>query len=159
MAEGQQNGFEDSDDEVTAEDLLECLRSNAMALFLGTIRFLEARTILVGDWIDELGATFVLGWDLSVAWTPETFLQDILYNLAAFGGEAVQSEYGEDNASAVIEGFPNPERVEYLELNDVNGDVIFDLIRPIAAACGLDWSWRREGDRILLETARSRGNS
>ena len=159
MADHQHDGFGDSGDEVTAEDLLDLLQSNTLAMFLATIRFLDTRQIPVGEWVDALGATFVKGWDLSEEWTPEDLLQAVLVNLAAFGGEAVQAEYADDQASAVIEDFPDPDRIADLDLDDVNGDVVFDLIRPIAAACGLDWSWRREGERVVTEISRSRGHS
>jgi hypothetical protein len=153
MSDHQVDGFEDSDEIVQAEDLLECLRGNSIAMFLATIRFLEARDIPAGEWIDALGAMYLHGWDLDQEWTPETFLEGVLFNLEAFGGEAVQAEFGDDNASAVIAHFPDPERVEYLGLDDVDGDVIYDVIEPIAAACGLDWTWRREGDRVAVETS------
>jgi hypothetical protein len=159
MADHHVDGFEDGEDEVSADDLLECLRGNSIAMFLATIRFLEARDIPTGEWIDALGAMYVHGWELDQEWTPETFLGDILYNLEAFGGEAVEAEYGDDNARAVIERFPDPERVEYLGLADIDGDAIYDVIRPIAAACGFDWSWRRDGDRVAVEVSRSPGNS
>lgn len=159
MSDHQVDGFKDRDDEILAEDLLECLRGNSIALFLATIRFLEQREIPVGEWIDALGATYVHGWDLGQEWTPEMFLEDILFNLEAFGGEAVEAEYGDDQARAVITQFPDPERLEYLGLEGVDGDGIYDVIRPIAAACGLDWSWRRDGDRVVVETSRSRGES
>lgn len=159
MSDGRLDGYEDGDEEVLAEDLLECLRANSIAMFLTTIRFLDERQIPAGEWIDTLGATYVRGWDLDQEWTPETFLGDILFNLEAFGGEAVETEYSDDTARAVIDRFPDPERVEYLGLDDIDGDVIFDVIRPIAAACGLDWSWRRDGERVVVETSRSRGDS
>ena len=159
MSDHQSNGFADSDDEVSADDLLDLLQSNTLAMFLATIKFLDARQIPVGEWVDELGATFVKGWDLSEEWTPEDLLQAVLVNLAAFGGEAVQAEYADDQATAMIEQFPDLDRVADLGLDNVNGDVVFDLIRPIAAACGLDWTWRREGERIVAEISRSRGYS
>ena len=159
MSDEHLNGIEDGDEEVLAEDLLECLRANSIAMFLATIRFLEERQIPVGEWIATLGATYVNGWDLSQEWTPETFLEDILYNLEAFGGEAVETEYSDDTARAVIDRFPDPERVEYLGLEDIDGELIFDVIRPIAAACGFDWSWRRDGDRVVVEVVRSQGDS
>jgi hypothetical protein len=159
MADHQSNGFADSDDEVSAEDLLDLLQSNTLAMSLATIRFLEERQIPVGEWVDALGAMFVKGWDLSEEWTPEDLLQAVLVNLASFGGEAVQAEYADDQATAVIERFPDSERVADLGLDNVNGDILLDLVRPIAAACGLDWSWRRDGERIVAEISRSRGHS
>lgn len=158
MTDQPTDGYEESYEDL-AVDRLDCLRGNAMAMFLATIRFLHEREIPVGEWIDALGATFVHGWDLSEDWTPELLLRDILFNLEAFGAEVVQTEVGDDSASAVIERFPDPAELEFLRLGDVNGDVIFDVIRPIAAACGLDWSWRREGNRVIVETAHSRGHS
>jgi len=159
MSDGQVNGFGDTDEEITADDLLDLLQSNTLAMLLATIRFLQSRGIPVGEWVDALGSTYVLGWELSEEWTPEDFLQAVLVNLAAFGGDPVQAEYGDDSASAIVERLPDPQRCEGLRLDDVNGDVLYDMIQPIAAACGLDWSWRRDGERIIVDVERSRGTS
>ena len=55
MADHQHDGFGDSGDEVTAEDLLDLLQSNTLAMFLATIHFLDTRQIPVGEWVDALG--------------------------------------------------------------------------------------------------------
>lgn len=135
-------------EEYSAEEQLELLRSNTLALQIGTMSFLASRGIDPKEWVAALGATFVLGWDTSEPWSPEEFLDATIVNLTTFGGESVQAEYGDDEATAAIEHWPDVERLEGMGLDDVDGDLLFGLIGPIAAACGLDWSWRREGRQV-----------
>ena len=156
MSDEHTNGFDERDDEISAEELLECLRSTTLVMILGTIQFLEERRIPVDDWIVDLSTIFARGWDLNEDWSPEELLQAVLFNLAALGGETIQAQYGDDDASAVVERFPDKERVAELGLDETNGDIILNLVRPIAAACGMNWSWRRDGDRIIVELSRSK---
>ena len=134
----------------TAEDQLELLRSNALAMALGTISFLRAQGIPATEWAAELGAIFARGWDTDDPWNPEDFLDATIVNLTAFGGEAVQAEFGDDEAFALIAHFPDHERIVSLGLDQVEGDVLFDLIAPIAAACGVEYAWQREGEHVRV---------
>ena len=136
--------------EFTIEDQLELLRSNALALALGTISFLRLQGIPATEWATELGAIYARGWDTDEPWTPEDFLDATIVNLTAFGGEAVQAEFGDDEAFALIADFPDYGRIESLGLDQVEGDVLFDLIAPIASACGLQYAWQREGEHVRV---------
>lgn len=133
------------------EDYLDLLRSNTLALALGTISFLRKRGIPASEWTNELGSAFARGWDTDQPWTPEEFLDATLVNLAAFGGEATQAEFAEDSATALIRNFPALERLEGMGLEHVNGDILFDLITPIAEACGVRWTWERAGDGVRVQ--------
>jgi hypothetical protein len=136
--------------EFTAEDQLELLRSNTLAMALATVSFLRKQGIDARAWAAELGAVFARGWDTEEAWSPEEFLDATIVNLTTFGGEARQAEFSDDEATARIHSFPDPARIEGLGLDQVDGDILFDLIAPIAAACQLRWSWQREGDAVLV---------
>ena len=144
--------------EFTDGEQLELLRSNTLALALGTISFLRSQGIPGSEWTSELGAIFARGWDTDGIWTPEDFLDATIINLTAFGGEAVQAEFGDDEATAVIAHFPDPERVAALELDRIDGDVLFDLITPIARACGIRYQWQRDGDHVHVTVSRLTGS-
>ncbi|MDQ2682016.1 MAG: hypothetical protein M3Y37_00675 [Chloroflexota bacterium] len=136
--------------EFTAEDQLELLRSNTLAMALATVSFLRKQGIDARDWAAELGSVFARGWDTDEPWSPEEFLDATIVNLTTFGGEARQAEFSDDEATARIHAFPDRARVEGLGLEDVDGDILFELIGPIATACGLRWSWQREEDSVLV---------
>ena len=140
----------DSPDGYTAEDYLDLLRSNVLALAAGTIAYLQSRGIAVGDWTRTLGEIFARGWDTAEPWSPDGFLEATVINLAAFGGEAIQSEYSDDESWALISGFPDRDRLAGLGLDKVEPDLLYDLIEPIAAACGVRYAWRREGDQVRI---------
>lgn len=147
MSDGLGN---DELDDFTIEDQLDLLRSNALALALGTVSFLRSRGIAASEWASHLGMIFARGWDTDERWTPEEFLDATIVNLAAFGGETMQAEFGDEDATALIARFPDQERVAALELDQVDGDVLYELIAPIAHACGLEYRWQRQGEHVRL---------
>jgi hypothetical protein len=136
--------------EFYAEDELDLLRSNVLALAAGTIAFLREQGVPVTGWTAKLGELFARGWDTDEPWSPEDFLDATIVNLTAFGGEAVQAEFGEDDANAVVARFPDMERIAGLGLEEIDADILYDLIEPIALACGLHYDWQREGDTVRI---------
>ena len=145
---------DDFQDDVSAdfdiEDELELLRSNTLAMALGTISFLRTQGIPATEWTRSLGEIFARGWDTDEAWSPEDFLDATIVNLTAFGGEAVQAEVSDDEATAMIADFPDPSRIDGLGLDNVEGDVLFDLIAPIALACGVRYHWERQDEHVRI---------
>ena len=142
----------ETDDELTftTEDELELLRGSSLAILLATIKFLKARGIDPADWAAALSQTFAKGWDTSEPWTPEEFLDAVLLNIGAFGGEATVAQYEEESARARVVTFPDHSRVEGMHLEKVEGDVLFDLFAAVAKACGLRWETKREGEAVWL---------
>jgi hypothetical protein len=141
---------DDVGEEFEIEDELELLRSNTLALALGTISFLRAQGIPATEWARALGEIFARGWDSDEAWNPEDFLDATIVNLSAFGGEAIQAEFSDDEATALIANFPDPGRVDGLGLENVEGDVLYDLIAPIALARGVWYQWERHGEHVRI---------
>lgn len=144
---------EDDDLYYTPEDLLDLLRSNQLATVLGTISFLQEQGISVADWSTYLGGVFARGWDVNEVWSAEDFLDATIINLSVLGGEVSEAESAGDVATAVVAYLPDFDRVEGMGLEQINGDVIFDTIAPIAHACGLTWSWNRDGDIVRVRVA------
>lgn len=141
--------------EFTADDQLDLLQSNTLALALGTISFLRSQGIPATEWTNELGAIFARGWDTDDAWTPEDFMDATILNLTAFGGEAIQAEFGDDEATALIARFPEVERCAALGLEKVDGDILYEVITPIAQACGLRYRWQRDGENVRITVIRA----
>jgi hypothetical protein len=140
--------------EFAAEDHLDLLQSNTLALALGTISFLRSQGIPATEWTNELGTIFARGWDTDEPWAPEDFMDATILNLTAFGGEAIQAEFGDDEATALISRFPDVERCAALGLENVDGDILFEVITPIARACGLRYRWQREGENVRIAVFR-----
>jgi hypothetical protein len=138
-------------DDFGVEDQLDLLRSNTLALAVGTISFLRTQGIPATDWTAYLGSIFARGWDTDQPWSPEDFLDATILSLSAFGGEAVQAEFGDEDATARIAGFPDLERIEGLGLGEVDADIVFDLIGPIAHSCGVHYEWWRDGEHIRIQ--------
>lgn len=137
--------------EFSVEDQLDLLRSNTLAMAVGTISFLRKQGIPATDWTAYLGEIFARGWDTAEPWTAEDFLDATIVSLNAFGGEALQAEFGDDAATAQIAGFPDLDRIRGLALDDVDADVLLDLIGPIARACGIHYEWWREDEHVRIE--------
>lgn len=150
-----------TDDEVyfSPEDELDLLRSNQLAMTLGTVLFLQSRGISPSEWARELGEIFARGWDTAEAWTAEDFLDATIVNLSVLGGEVTQAEFAEDDASAIVSYLPDRERVEGMGLDEVNGDLIYEMVAPIARACGLSWSWVRDGEVVRVRVSSLEGEA
>ena len=118
---------------------------------LATIRFLQERGVDLTDWTRSLSESFARGWDTQEPWAPEEFIDAVLLNLQAFGAESPMSEYTDTVARARITEFPDYERVAGMGLESVPGDVLFDLFGSVADACGLSWTWQREGEGVWIE--------
>ena len=154
MADGQ---HENEELEFGAEEQLELLRSNTLAMAYGTIAFLQEQGVPATTWVEALGETFARGWDTEETWTPEEFLDATILNLAAFGGEAIQAEFSDDEATALIAYFPDPDRIAELGLDDVEGDLLYELITPIARACGVRYRWQRDGEHVRIRICPATG--
>jgi hypothetical protein len=140
------------DDELafTTDDELELLRGSSLAIVVATIKFLGERNIPLGDWTTFLGSAFVGGWDTSEPWSPEEFIDAVLLNLGAFGAESTIAEYDDTSARARIENFPDLARLDGMGLENVRADVLFDLFAGVATACGLIWTWTRDGEAFWI---------
>ena len=135
----------------TTDDELELLRGSSLAIMLATIRFLQEKRIDLAEWTSALSREFAKGWDTSETWSADEFIDAVLLNLQAFGADAPVAEYEDESANARVELFPDYDRVDGMGLADVPGDVLFDLFGEVARVCGIQWSWRRDGDAVLIE--------
>ena len=135
----------------TTDDELELLRGSSLAIMLATIRFLQERGIDLAEWTTSLSRAFAGGWDVSEPWSAEEFIDAVLLNLQAFGAESPMAEYDDDSARACITAFPDYDRVEGMGLGEAPGDVLFDLFGDVAKACGLIWTWQRDGEGVWIE--------
>src|SRR5215213_4136586 len=134
--------------EYSDAELLEQARSNAQALILATVAFLEERGTPPVEWAAAIGETFARGWGDPRPWDAGEFLDAMLTNLRALGAEVKQANLGVDRAEATISGFPDPELCALFGVDPPHAAVFHAAAAAIAAPRGLRWSWELEPDGI-----------
>jgi hypothetical protein len=134
--------------EYSDAELLEQARSNAQALILATVAFLEERGTPPAEWAETIGATFARGWGDPRPWDAGEFLDAMLTNLRALGAEVQEAELGVDRAEATTTGFPDRELCVLFAVDPAHAAVFHDAAAAIAAPRGLRWTWQMEADDV-----------
>jgi hypothetical protein len=134
--------------EYSDAELLEQARSNAQALILATVVFLEERGVPPAEWAAAIGATFARGWGEPRPWDAGEFLDAMLTNLRALGAEVKVAELGVDRAEATTTGFPDRELCALFAVDPAHAAVFHDAAASIAAPRGLHWTWQMEADGV-----------
>ncbi len=142
-----------SDD--TTEELLEQAQANAQAIVLATLAFLESRGIPLASWAAVVGETLSRAWDEPEPWESGEFLDAMLTNFRSLGATVVSAELGEDQATATLASFPDPDLCALLGVDPAVAAHIVDLATPIASARGLLWTWTRAEDRVRIVVRRA----
>ena len=146
--------IEHGHDEYSDAELLEQARSNAQAVILATMAFLEERGIPPAEWAAAIGETFARGWSDPRPWDAGEFLDAMLTNLRALGAEVVSADLGVDRAAATTTGFPDPELCALFGVEPSRVALFHAAAAAIAAPRGLRWVWEVETDgmtRFLVE--------
>jgi hypothetical protein len=134
--------------EYSDAELLEQARSNAQAVILATVGFLEERGIPPAEWAAAIGATFVRGWGDPRPWDAGEFLDAMLTNLRALGADVVTVELGVDRATATTTGFPDPDLCSIFAVDPSRVALFHNAAAAIAASRGLRWTWQLEPDGV-----------
>ena len=134
--------------EYSDAELLEQARSNAQALILATVAFLQERGVPPAEWAVALGETFARGWGDPRPWDAAEFLDAMLTNLRALGAEVKEAELGVDRAEATATGFPDRELCALFAVDPSHAVVFHDAATAIAAPRGLRWTWQMEADGV-----------
>ncbi|MER3437817.1 MAG: hypothetical protein C4346_09655 [Chloroflexota bacterium] len=141
-----------SDD--TPEELLEQAQANAQAIVLATLAFLHSRDVPLESWAAAVGERLSRAWDEPEPWEAGEFLDAMLTNFRSLGGTVVSANLDEEEATAVIGGFPDPELCALLGVDPADAARIYDVATPIAAARGLHWAWSHEGTQTRVVVRR-----
>jgi hypothetical protein len=134
--------------EYSAAELLEQAQSNAQALILATLAFLEERGIPPAEWATAIGEIFARGWGDPRPWDAGEFLDAMLTNLRALGAEVKQTDLGVDHAEASISGFPDSELCALFGVDPSHVALFHGAAAAIAARRGLRWTWELEPDGV-----------
>lgn len=134
-------------DDYTTEELLEQARANAQAALIATIGFLQELEIPIDSWTQSIGARFSRGWQTDEGWNDAgEFLDSMLTNLRAIGANVVEADLGEAEATALIEGFPDPDLCSLFDVDLATVAKFHDASGAVAGELGLIWTWSLEGD-------------
>jgi hypothetical protein len=136
------DAYEDAD----PEELLEQAQSNAQALIVATVAFLDERGIPLDDWTAAIGSTFAKAWDDPGEWDAGEFLDAMLVNFRSLGAEVTSSTLGPDRAEATVAGFPDPDLCAVFGVDASRVARYNDATAVIATQQGITWSWQIEGD-------------
>lgn len=136
------DAYEDAD----PEELLEQAQSNAQALIIATVAFLDERGVPLDEWTAAIGATFAKAWDEPGEWDAGEFLDAMLTNFRSLGAEVVSSTLNADRAEATVAGFPDPDLCHLFGVDASRVARYNDATSAIAAKHGIAWTWQTEGD-------------
>ena len=146
--------IEHGHDAYTVEELLEHAQANAQLAIVATAAFLHDRGVPLEEWTETIGRVFARGWGEPRPWDAGEFLDAILTNVRAVGGEILSAALEPERAEAVTVGFPNTELCTQFGVDVALAARYNDAIAPIAAERGLTWSWTLDGDRTRYAVGR-----
>ena len=146
--------IEHGHDAYTVEELLEHAQANAQLAIIATAVFLHDRGVPLEEWTGAIGRVFARGWGEPRAWDAGEFLDAILTNVRAIGGEVLSAELEPERAEAVTIGFPDPELCAQFGVGLAVAARYNDAVAPIAAERGVSWAWTLDGDRTRYAVAR-----
>jgi len=145
--EGKTGGGIREYDDYTTEELLEQARANAQAALIATIGFLQELEIPIDSWTKSIGVRFSRGWQTDEGWNDAgEFLDSMLTNLRAIGANVVEADLGDAEATALIEGFPDPDLCALFDVDLAAAAKFHDASGAVAGELGLIWNWNFEGD-------------
>jgi len=146
MSDEKGGGIREYDD-YTTEELLEQARANAQAALIATVGFLQELEIPIDSWTQSIGVRFARGWQTDEGWDDAgEFLDSMLTNLRAIGANVVEADLGDAEATAMIEGFPDPDLCALFEVDQALVAKFHDASGAVAGDIGLVWSWILESD-------------
>ena len=146
MDDGTAFAADDAYEDTDPEELLEQAQSNAQALIIATVAFLDERGIPLDAWTAAIGTTFAKAWDEPGEWDAGEFLDAMLVNFRSLGAEVTSSTLGPDRAEATVVGFPDPDLCALFDVDASRVAHYNDATSVIAAQHGITWTWHIEGD-------------
>lgn len=147
-------GIEHGHDAYTVEELLEHARANAQLAIMATAVFLDDQGVSLDAWTGAIGRVFARGWGEPRPWDAGEFLDAILTNIRAVGGEVVSAVLEPERAEAVTVGFPDPDLCDQFGVDVALAARYNDAIAPIAAERGLSWVWTLDGEQTRYVVGR-----
>ena len=127
-------------DEETTETLLEQSQQNAQAMILATISLLDDLGVLPEAWADGLGERFSAAWGDEEPWEAGEFLDAMLSNYRSLGATVIDSDFGDQRATATISGFPDEELCQVFMVDPADAHVFHRVAAEIARRRDLVWT-------------------
>jgi hypothetical protein len=136
--------------EFTNEEVLQQAKANAQALSLVTTGYFKEKGLPVDEFWSFVGEKFTLGWDPLKGKGARVAMRTFALNMVSVGGTLESLSGDEARAEAVISGWPSPDLLQAFGGSQSDVDRMYAVFGPIAELLGLQYEWRRQGDRVTL---------
>lgn len=133
--------------EYTIDELWGHAQMNFAAHMAIMFTYLEKHGLSVDDFVQYTADEVISGWKGEVK-TVHDMMNGILINVLANGGEILDtSTEGETHASATVTQLLNEEIMSHLRSPIEMTGKFWDKIIPIAKAVGMNFKWKRSGEK------------
>jgi hypothetical protein len=136
--------------EFTNEEVLQQAKANAQALSLVTTGYFKEKGLPVDEFWSFVGEKFTLGWDPLKGKGARVAMRTFALNMVSVGGTLESLSGDEAQAEAVVSGWPSPDLLQAFGGSQSDIDRMYAVFGPIAELLGLQYEWRRQGDRVTL---------
>jgi hypothetical protein len=136
--------------EFTKDEVLQQAKANAQALSLVTTGYFKEKGLPVDEFWSFVGEKFTLGWDPLKGKGARVAMRTFALNMVSVGGTLESLSGDEARAEAVISGWPSPDLLQAFGGSQSDVDRMYAVFGPIAELLGLQYEWRRQGDRVTL---------
>ncbi|MEJ2358912.1 MAG: hypothetical protein P8Y13_12675 [Deinococcales bacterium] len=137
-------------DEFSNDEVLQQAKSNAEALGVVTMAYLQAKGLPVDDYWRFVSDKFTWGWDSVQGKGALAAMRLFALNMVSVGGTLESVSGDEARAEAVVSSWPSPDMLEAFGVDKADADHAYAVFDAIATFLGLDYAWRRQGERVTL---------
>lgn len=140
--------------EFSSDDVARQAMSNAQALALVTTAYLVSNGMNVDDYWSFVGDRFAPGWERLQDEGAMEAMRMFALDMVSFGASLDSLSGDHQRAEAVISGWPSGHMLEAFGVGRNDSDRSFVVFDAVADFLGLDYGWRRQGERVTLTLAR-----
>jgi hypothetical protein len=137
------------------EEICEQAKGNTSATLLAMLVTARERRESLVDAAGAIGRIFAPSWDAEQGKGAREIARWAALNALTCGAELRRLEGDASRAEAIVAGWPGPDDLAYFGLTQAEADALNELYGPIAERLGLRYSWRREGDQIVMTFAKT----
>jgi hypothetical protein len=134
----------------TDEEILNATRANLNGTWFGTIAVLKQMGVPIDEFFTALGRLVAPGWEGVRGQGALAAARGAARSGVSFGATLESLTGDEHHAEVVASGWPPPELLRYLNLDENDVRASWANVRPVADFLGLDCRIERDGDRHIM---------
>lgn len=138
--------------EFRQEQVYQLARTNARGLALGAVAYLRLHEVPVRPFWEFIGQHYTGLWPEHLA--ADEAAEAIALNMVSSGACLVSLIGDTTQAEIVLEDWPGAFAAEMFDLDEADADETLAVFVPIAEHMGYEFTWRRDGHRIIAVLAR-----